>query len=290
MDRRDRNIGPTAHYTAYVWHRLGLPYADLFHTPRGAALFWGFRGAGEWVAAVLPRLPSMVQYLELRHRLIDLELERIGPDRVVELGAGLSRRGVTLAADRGIRVTEVDLPHMVAAKQARLAKAPKALRRALEGRFEVVSRDLTDHDFADWLSSELSGAARPVVISEGVLGYFAPSDRSALARAIARALGNAGGGSFLCDLRSGEGGRAVAAAATVVRAGIRVATRGRGARADFESLDAVSDFFSEAGFSSATALSPAALPHLSRLRSPSRVWRADLQPSQGPISRSSSKS
>ena len=70
-DGSDARIAPTAHYTAYIWHRLGLPYAELFVTPEGRRLFWTFRLAGEWIAAASPSLPSMVQYLELRHRVID---------------------------------------------------------------------------------------------------------------------------------------------------------------------------------------------------------------------------
>ena len=90
-------IGPTAHYTAYAWHRLGLPYAQYFVTPTGAALYWGFRMTGEWAMDLSPRVPNMLEYLGYRHLMIESALKRIEPDTVVEIGAGLSRRGTTWA-------------------------------------------------------------------------------------------------------------------------------------------------------------------------------------------------
>ena len=45
---RVRRIGPTAHYTGYVWQRLGMPHAELFSTKTGAVLYLGFFALGEW--------------------------------------------------------------------------------------------------------------------------------------------------------------------------------------------------------------------------------------------------
>ena len=268
---RDAKIAPTAHYTAYVWHRLGLPYAELFATPTGRSLFWSFRAAFEWIAVAAPGIPSMVDYLELRHRAIEHALSEIDPDRIVELGAGLSRRGVTWAADHGVPYVEVDLPHMIEAKRAAIARAPAALREKLAGKLRHEARDVLSPDFADWLRSELAGAERPVVVAEGLLGYFPMHERARIVRAIAE-----GSPRLVCDLRSGEGGAAIAAAAKVLRAGIWIATRGRGAREDFESPAAVRAFLTEAGFERAEIVPPeAATPELARLATPARVWRAE---------------
>src|SRR5512134_2286550 len=124
-------IGPTAHYTAYVWHRAGLPHAEHFATRQGAVLYWGFFALGEWATRLSPRVPSMRQYLEYRHRLIDAVVARQQPGCVLELGAGLTRRAVTWAADRGVPAIELDLPAMAAVKRERLRQAPAALRERL---------------------------------------------------------------------------------------------------------------------------------------------------------------
>ncbi len=273
---RDERIGPTAHYTAYVWYRLGLPNAEHFATDEGRTLFWSFRLAGEWLATVSPRVPSMMQYLELRHRLIDRALDEIGPDRIVELGAGLSRRGVTWAA-KGVRYVEVDLPHMIREKQRRIDAAGDALRASVAERLVLAPVDVLGEGFRPFLVSALRGAERPVVVAEGLLGYFSIAERAKIARDIAEALRATGGGTFLTDLRSRSGSKSVAMAAKALRLGIRVATRGRGAREDFEDHDRIRRFFGETGFDEASALDPAVFPHLASFESPIAVFRATVR-------------
>lgn len=272
-DQRDARIGPTAHYTAYVWHRLGMPYAELFATPTGRTMFWGFRAMGEWVAAASRRIPSMTQYLEMRHRLIESTLHDLAPDHVVEIGAGLSRRGITWAADHRVRYTEVDLPHMIAAKRRALDRAAHVRDRA-EDRLTHEARDVLADDFGAFLCDSLARADRPVIIAEGLLGYFGLPERTRIARSVCAGLSAAGGGSFLCDLRAREGGAAVAAAAEVLKAGISLVTRGRGVREDFDSHDDVRAFFADSGFSEAEPVSVESLPHLADVKSPARVWHA----------------
>jgi O-methyltransferase involved in polyketide biosynthesis len=251
-----------------------MPHAELFATPMGRGLFWGFRAMGEWVAAASRSIPSMVQYLEMRHRLIEENLHDIGPDHVIEIGAGLSRRGITWAADHGVTYTEVDLPHMIEAKRRALSKAsPDVLDRA-EGKLTHEAQDVLGDEFAAFLTERLEGAERPVVIAEGLLGYFALPERTRIVAAVCDGLKSAGGGSFLCDMRAKEGGAAVAAAAEILKAGISVVTRGRGVREDFESHDDVRAFFADTGFDSAEPVSLASLPHLAGVKSPARVWRA----------------
>jgi O-methyltransferase involved in polyketide biosynthesis len=276
-NERDARISPTAHYTAYVWYRLGLPNSEFFATDEGRRLFWGFRLAGEWIAAVSPRLPSMMQYLELRHRLIDGALDEIAPDRVVELGAGLSRRGVTWAG-KGVRYIEIDLPHMIREKRRRIDAAGAAVRDLVQDRLVLAPVDVLGEGFHPFLVSALRGAERPLVVAEGVLAYFSIPERRKIAQDIARALRSTGGGIFLADLRSKQGRRAVGVAVRALKAGIRIATRGRGVREDFESPDRIRSFFDEAGFDEAVALDPSSVPHLSGLDTPVSVWRAVVLP------------
>ncbi len=245
---RDDKIGPTAYYTAYVWQQIGMPYADLFATSKGAAMFWSFRMTAEWIAVASRRVPSMTEYLAIRHRLIEHRLAELEPDRVAEIGSGLSRRGVTWAADRGVPYVEIDLPHMIAAKRARLSRAPADVRARIADKLTFRSHDVTSAGFADALARELEGARQPVVIAEGLLGYFDFEERERVVSSVRQALARVGGGSLLCDLRAREGGLPVAAGASVLRAGIRLVTRGRGARGDFDDVAHVRRFFAAAGF------------------------------------------
>ncbi|MCA9641339.1 MAG: class I SAM-dependent methyltransferase [Polyangiaceae bacterium] len=284
---RDVRVGPTAHYTAYAWFRLGMPYAEWFKTETGARLFWSLRVGLEWLTSVTQNTPRLIDYLELRHRSIDHTLTRLAPDRVVELGAGLSRRGVTWALDHGVDYVEVDLPHMVDAKKKLLLRFPKAIRSTLEERLSLVSADVLAPDFEGWLAERLEGSRRPVIIAEGLLGYFDTGERRRLASAIAGALRRTQhvprySASFLCDLRVRSATSKTRVAVRAMRAAIRVVTRGRGAREDFDSEDAIYRLFTGAGFDAARPIDPAQVPDLNADllgQIPMRVWHFTLTPS-----------
>jgi O-methyltransferase involved in polyketide biosynthesis len=272
---RDEQIGPTAHYTAYVWSRLGLPYADLFATPLGAALFWSARGAGEWLLLATDALPTLEQYLEERHKTLDHALAALDPDRVVELGAGLSRRGVTWAVDRDVPYFEVDLPHMIAAKRERLEAAPVGLRRLLEGTLHLEAHDVLDPGLAKWLGETLAGAERPAVVAEGLVSYFEMPEKRRILGSVAEGLRSVGGGTFLCDIPLRRMTPVVRLATEVLYGAIRLVTAGRGAGADFESEDEVRRLFADAGFDEADIVDPTpAVPHLAEVQSVSAIWRA----------------
>lgn len=280
-DDGHHRISPTAHYTAWVWHRLGLPHAELFATARGRRLFWAFRAAGEWVGTVSPRVPSMEHYLAYRHRLIDARLRALEPDMLVELAAGLSRRGVTWAVDHGVPVLEVDLPHMVEAKRRRLERAPPAVLRATRERLEQVSSDVLDPAFGELLTERIARAERPAVVAEGLLGYFDLAQRRRLLTSVAAALRARGRGWMLCDLHTRERQHEVRRAARYLRLVISVVTRGQRALAPFDDDAHVERFFLDAGFDAAAAVDAREHllddPALAGLRSPAAIWQGTVR-------------
>jgi len=256
-------IAPTAHYTAYAWHVLGLPYADLFVTTLGRRLFRAY-GLLELPATLKGKPTKLLRTLRNRHLLIDRELERLDPDVVVELGAGLSRRGLTCVLDRGVRYVEVDLPAMTAYKRQLIdERLPAQLRCLMGDRFRVESADILAPAFGEQLAGMLQGAKRPVVIAEGVVGYFeAPARRSLLAT-VRGALPDSG--AFLADLRVKAGH---VASTRALRLGILVATRGRGAAASFDSEAEVRELLESSGFTDVAELEATERDVLSG------VWRA----------------
>jgi O-methyltransferase involved in polyketide biosynthesis len=264
----DQNIGPTAHYTAYAWHRLGLPYAEHFATPRGRALYWAFRGAGEWIALASKDTPLLVDVLEYRHRTIDACVREARAETIVEIGAGLSRRGVWAVRDMGVqRYVEVDLPHMIAAKRARLDALPADVGASIRGGIVLEARDILSDGFGAWLAGELRGT-RALVIAEGVMGYFDLPERERIARAVAEGLRAAKRGAFLCDLRDAEKTRRAGIGVPVLRGAVRLVTRGRGLRQDFASEAAIRDFFAGVGLQAEPVAASSARAM------PTRIWRA----------------
>ncbi len=286
MSGGHERIGPTAHYTAYVWRRAGFERAELFSTWQGAALYWGFFAVGEWATRLSSETPSMRVYLEYRHRLIDAVVHAHAPDAIVELGAGLTRRAVAmaLAPEHDVRGIEFDLPDMVARKRAALARAPADVRRALVGRHRVESANVVEPAFGQTLREALADTRRPVVVAEGLLSYLAADERAQLYASVAGALGPEG--LFVCDLHTRGGQASVGVASTVLRTAIVAVTRRKKALDPYADEAHVRAVMGEAGLASVTFVDPTrhydAEPRLRRLHSPTHVVTAGAIP--GPTS------
>jgi O-methyltransferase involved in polyketide biosynthesis len=282
MTEHAERIGPTAHYTAYVWRRAGLPHAEHFATPTGAVLYWGFFVLGEWATRLSPTVPSMRQFLEYRHRLIDAVVARERPGCVVELGAGLTRRAVTWAADHGVPAIELDLPAMAEVKRRRLAAAPASLRERLRSLHGVHDIDVLDPAFPARLAALLRGRPRPVIVAEGLLGYFDLEPRCRVLAGVAAALREVGGGHLCCDLHTAAAQARVGWATHGLRAAIRGLTRRRRALDPFVDLAALHQAFRAAGFDHSHEEHPRdhvhAEPALARLWSPAHVILARVDP------------
>lgn len=275
--RVDPEIGPTAHYTAYVWQRLGLPHAQWFATRRGAVLYWSFFAAGEWTTRILPGLPSMKEYLEYRHRLIDAEVEALQPDCVVELGAGLTPRTAMFAVDRGAAAIDIDLAPMIAVRRAALARAPASVRAALDHRWKLEAQSVLAPDFGARLRAWLAPHRRPVVIAEGLLGYLDGTQRHEVICAVGHALAGTQG-AFVCDLHTVAAQAEVGRAATILRLAIAAVTGRRRSLDPYPSREAVVQAFTQSDLPDVAFIE--ATDHVQRdsrlahLSSPAHVVRA----------------
>jgi O-methyltransferase involved in polyketide biosynthesis len=158
------DLSVTALYTCGVWAWAELPGADLLDH-KDARRVYGATSAALAIAA--RRAPSLKHGLVQRHLMIDRLVEESGAKRVLELGAGLSPRGVALSA-KGIEVIEVDTPAVIARKRELLARS-EAGRAALD-RLRFVEGDLTTIDLPD----------ADVVVAEGVLMYLEPDAQRTL--------------------------------------------------------------------------------------------------------------
>lgn len=275
-------IGPTAHYTAYVWHRLRLPYAEHFFTRHGALLYWGFFGLGEWTTRVLPAVPSMREYLEYRHRLIDAQVRSLRPDCLVELGAGLTRRAVTWALDHDADAVEIDLPGLAREKQRRLDAMPAELRQRLGRRHRLLTLDVLAPEFSRTLAEVIDGHERPVIVAEGLLSYFDFAPRCAVLAAIARALADTGrGGVFICDLHTAQAQAQVGRATKALRGAIRLLTSRTRALDPFATPEALRDAFIDGGFDDFVEVQPGdhvdTEPRLAALHSPAHIVMARVR-------------
>jgi O-methyltransferase involved in polyketide biosynthesis len=197
-------IGPTAHYTGYVWARNGLSHEELA-TTEGRILFDSLQPAmlvGQAIGG-----PTLEAYLLARHRAIDARLERAiedaGVTQVIEVACGLSPRGWRFANRYGdrLRYIEADLPEMAARKRAALGRMG-----SLTERHQVRDVDaLKEHGPGSLaaVTAELDHRAGLAIITEGLLGYLPTDAVNDLWRRFARALGGFESGRYISDLHLG---------------------------------------------------------------------------------------
>ncbi len=247
-------IAPTAHVTAWTWHRMGMPHAALFATRRGWRLFWSFRVLFESWTRLLSGAPTLATVLAYRHRLIEGAALAHQPDLLVEIAGGLSRRGVTFAVDHEVDVVEIDLPHMIAAKARILEATDLDL-----GHHTLLAADALSEGFPAALAEVLGDAQRPVVVMEGLLGYFRMEQRSQLLSTLATAL--AGRDAIvLADVHTVEARAQLGLATKMLRLAIRLATRGQGTQGSWADRAAVEATWAAAGLAPLEVVLPEELP------------------------------
>ncbi len=191
----------TALYTSQVWRWGGLAGAELFDTPiartvyRITNLFLFLVRLFRW------RMRSLKHSLLHRHTFLDAVLRGAGARRVLELAAGLSRRGVAFSQDAAVAYTEVDLPSVVAAKRALLDRSEVGRAVAARRNWRLVAADVTALDDAalDALAPSAPGAEL-FVVAEGLFMYLEAEGQRALWARLAGLLQRAGGGRLLFDL------------------------------------------------------------------------------------------
>jgi len=200
---RDR-IGPTAHYTGYVWARNGLSHEKL-STTEGRILFDSLQPA--MLASRLLGAATLESYLLARHRAIDVRLEEAieagEVSQVVEVAAGLSPRGWRFVNRyEHVVYVEADLPDMAVRKCAALERMG-----SLGVRHRVRAVDaLRDDDGPGSLTAETADLdpRRGLAIStEGLLGYLSTDAVEGIWRRFATLLVGFPHGRYISDLHLG---------------------------------------------------------------------------------------
>jgi O-methyltransferase involved in polyketide biosynthesis len=234
-------IGPTAHYTAYAWHLMGQPEAHRFATRTGQLLHLAarpLRRLARWIGIGDP----LAILLASRHQVLEHVLASSGCHAYVELGAGLSHRGLAYTRDPDVVFVEVDLPHM-----SRL-KADLVGGTAGPG-LHFVAGDALDPGTYDRIAAPVAGRGPVAVVAEGLNAYLPRDALEAMCRQVARLLARTGG-TFLLEVnpadavaRFGPFGHLFATAVrTVARSPVFLSVQSRAdavglmARAGFDSV------------------------------------------------------
>jgi len=170
------NVSDTALWAAAFRAQETERSDSLFRDPFAARLA-GPRGFE--IASALSTTANSVSWVT-RTYLFDEFLAReiaTGVDLVVNLGAGLDTRPYRMALPRGLRWIEIDAPEIIAHKEPVLSgEKPNCP-------VERIALDLRDFDATWALLQRLNQSARRIlVLTEGVLIYFAAEEVAILAR------------------------------------------------------------------------------------------------------------
>jgi O-methyltransferase involved in polyketide biosynthesis len=189
------DLSVTAKYTSATWAWGKLPNADLLLTPDAEQVFRVVNGA-LGIARPFTRAPDLRESLLERHRILDELVLESACKNVLELAAGLSRRGITMSEDASVSYVEVDLPHVVDAKREILEKTERGRAALARENFAIEKADVASID----LDAFFAGSnERLFVIAEGLLMYLDAAAQNKLFREISHRL-EKNGGCFAFDL------------------------------------------------------------------------------------------
>lgn len=194
-DAEQAPLGLTAVYTSQVARAAGLPGADLFDAGPARVVFWIASAVMALARLFDRRDPPLATSILHRATLIDALLARDGATAVLELACGLSRRGVALSADPGVRVVEVDLPPVIRARQELLGRTEAGRAVLARENLRMIGADAATADLAD-LAPEGGGLH---VVIEGLFVYLDAAAQQALWRRVFDLL-TPRGGTLLFDL------------------------------------------------------------------------------------------
>ena len=219
-------IGPTAHYTGYVWARNGLSHPEL-ETREGRVLFDSLQ-PGMLVSRAAGGA-TLEAYLLARHRAIDALLERAiqtgEVSQVIEVACGLSPRGWRFAQryPRQLTYVEADLPEMAERKRAALERIGSLGEHHRVREVDALRDDGGPGSLAR-LAAELDPREGLAIITEGLLGYLSTDAVNGLWGRFARTLDGFAAGRYISDLHLGG---AVTTQVRAFRVLLSVFVRGR---------------------------------------------------------------
>jgi len=184
-------LSVTKRFAAYMRQFSDIPYAsDIADIIQARPAFEAFLRPYN----LSPEdLHFYAPYFESRHKAISSMIQRVNPRQVLEIGAGLSPRGLTLSADGSIFYVETDLEDMIGEKRALLAALMRRYRLQARNNLRNVAADALECDQLLAAAKYFKSGQRLLVVHEGLLQYFSSSETEHIVRNIHHLLGKFGG-------------------------------------------------------------------------------------------------
>lgn len=249
------DLSVTALYTCETWGWGNLDGAELLVSPEGRRVFDATNAVLALARPFQRDARSLKHALLHRHVILDHLVRASGARRVLELAAGLSRRGAAFTVDPDLLYTEVDLAPVLARKRALLSRTDAGRRVLARENLRLVDRDVVTEPLGD-----LVEPGEPLVIlAEGLLVYLVPDAQRALFRAARALLARAGGGTLAFDLVPACEAPPPGAAGRALGWMMRRFTGGRTFEHDARTRDDLVAELHSAGFDRVETIEPAAV-------------------------------
>jgi O-methyltransferase involved in polyketide biosynthesis len=240
------DLAVTALYTSQVWAWGRLSHAHLLASPDAEQVFDAANAA--LTAARTPdhKLAPLHHSLLHRHAMIDHLLSASGYRHVIELAAGLSRRGAATTSDAHVRYTEIDLPHVVALKHELLQRTEQGSAVLARPGLRLVEGDVE----TTALEPFVERGAPVFVIAEGLMMYLAADARRRLFAKVQQLAAIAGELRLVFDLVP----TSEHTEPDIVGEMLKAATGGRSFERDARTRDDIVTALREAGFDDVEAV------------------------------------
>ncbi len=264
------DLSVTALYTSQVWAWAGLPHAHLFADSDAKRIFDTTNAALAAASVSNRRCAPLHHSLLHRHTMIDHLLRASGHRHVIELAAGLSRRGATATSNPQVQYAEIDLPHVIKRKR-------DLLGRTDEGR-AVLARPglrLVEGDVETVALEPFVRLGEPVfVIAEGLMMYLTADARRGLFAKVRQIAATTGDLQLVFDLVPTDEEPEPDAAGRMLEEGLVRATGGRGFERDARTRHDIVTALGEAGFDAVESVASTDIAHAWHLPEPD--WRTHV--------------
>jgi O-methyltransferase involved in polyketide biosynthesis len=258
------DLSVTALYTSHTAVWADLPQAQLFTTPEAKRVFDATNTAMA-VASVVKRGMSSLRHSVL-HRIlmIDHLARQAQCAQIVELAAGLSRRGATFTADPRLAYIEIDLPPVIGKKRELLARTGDGRLVAARPGWKLVEGDVETIELAPLVAPH-----EPVlVIAEGLLMYLAGAARRALFAKVAKLADTTGELRFVFDLTPSNEEAQPGMVGRALEAAMKKFTGGRSFERDAQTRDQICDELRAAGFAAVEVIASTSVAETWKLPHP----------------------
>ncbi len=190
------DLSVTALYTSETWRWGGFDGAELLATQEARVVFRITNFVLGLVRLVRWNIPSLRHSLVHRHTMIDHLVRECGTLQVLELAAGLSRRGSSFSKDTRQSYVELDLPGLVAKKRELFARSEEGKLVLQRSNYRIAAGDIESTE----LDSLVDVSQPVVVVAEGIFMYLKQPVQRDIWHRIAELVGMHPSSTFMFDL------------------------------------------------------------------------------------------